>query len=181
MKIVYIHGWGSSPNGDSSILLGNAIRAVYGDDSYYALAYSQKDAYESFDDLRMQLDIIIDAYGNDGVIIVTSSLGGFWGLYFSRYYKVPCILINPSLKPWETLSRYGAMNLDNYKSFQVEVIRDEVQRVVILGINDDIVDPKFAMESFEGKATISKIVMGHRVTPVAVPFVLDAIYRISNR
>ncbi|MCH9741520.1 MAG: hypothetical protein K0U38_11885 [Epsilonproteobacteria bacterium] len=50
--------------------------------------------------------------------IIASSLGGFYATYLSEKYKLKTVLINPSVKPYETTDKYlGENTKDNGEKF----------------------------------------------------------------
>ncbi|MEL6191361.1 MAG: YqiA/YcfP family alpha/beta fold hydrolase [Bacteroidota bacterium] len=118
MKILYIHGLDSSPNPDRIGYMeemGHEVVALH-------LDYrEQPDAYH-----------ILDKYAREELIegIVGSSLGGFLGFWLSQHLGVPCLLYNP------------AMWLDAVELKIPAPKKDACpQRYVVLGDEDDVVDP----------------------------------------
>jgi predicted esterase YcpF (UPF0227 family) len=187
MKIVYIHGWGSSSTGATAIILKEAVEAKYGHGTFIALEYSQKSAEASYKDLVVQIDHIVDVEGQDGVILIGSSLGGFWANWMAVFFWIPCILINPSMQPSLTLPvNVGTLPsvFEDYVEFELSLMpvtqRVVTQRVVILGTADTIVNPLHSKNVFEGKAKIIDLPFAHRFDPVVLPVVLSSIDNINN-
>lgn len=90
--ILYIHGFRSS----SQARKGQILKKHFENVLTPTLLISPLEAVDFLDDIiaKNKIDLIIG-----------SSLGGFYGFYCLKNYKIPTILINPSLKPWETLEK----------------------------------------------------------------------------
>ncbi|MCP4147969.1 MAG: esterase [bacterium] len=48
------------------------------------------------------------------VLVIGSSLGGFYAYYVATRFKIPAVILNPSLTPWSTLKGYTGMNKRYY-------------------------------------------------------------------
>ncbi len=91
-KIIHIHGFMSSGESFKARLL----RRFFGDENVLSPTLPEE-PFEVIKYLRQLFD------NQDIAVISGSSLGGFYALYFHSIYKKPAVLINPSLKPYETL------------------------------------------------------------------------------
>ena len=69
------------------------------------------------------------------VILVGHSLGGFWARHVARLARVPCILLNPSLIPWE--SEFADALPFDYREVNTE---GYVEEYVFIERGDDVVD-----------------------------------------
>lgn len=91
VRIIYFHGFKSSPVSDTC----KALQNHFGKEHIIAPAYDYINPENAF----MYLDKIIRplkrAYE---LYFVGSSLGGFWANYFSEKYRVQCVLINYSIQ-----------------------------------------------------------------------------------
>ena len=103
-------------------------------------------------------EIILSTRTNDGYpILVGSSLGGFYAYIVSSLKDCHTILINPSLKPWETLKPkigknkiYGAETTFSLTQDQLnkmekwfnkqEDVSEEQYLAVFTGSRDDVID-----------------------------------------
>ncbi len=88
--ILYIHGFKSSSNSRKGQILKGHFKNVLSP----TLPIFPLETVDFLDDIIAK---------NKISLIIGSSLGGFYGLYCLKNYKIPTILINPSLKPWQTL------------------------------------------------------------------------------
>lgn len=101
--ILYLHGFNSSGDSDKMNLLRKQTNIEIQSPT---LPVSPKET------IQYIRNIIIE--NKKKVMLIGTSLGGFYSLYFSKLMDIPSILINPSLSPFETLkSKIGTQI--NYK------------------------------------------------------------------
>jgi predicted esterase YcpF (UPF0227 family) len=77
------------------------------------------------------------------VIVIGNSLGGYWANCFVEQYPAySVILINPSLYPAETISKYGIQEefLKNYRPSKFQ----NKNKWLFLSSHDEVIDPKIA-------------------------------------
>lgn len=117
MKIIYIHGFGSSGEGPKA----KDLRAMFPDAEIISPSLSHDPAIAF-----SQLSKLITENKNYPIILAGTSLGGFYSLVLGEIHGIPGILINPSLTPWVTLkSRLGVVK--NYNSDeQFELTQDHL-------------------------------------------------------
>lgn len=98
-KIMYIHGFKSDGNSEKAKILKNKFGEEYIISNTLPIAPLQA------------INELQNALSDDEIgLIIGSSLGGFYALYLSIFNSLPAILINPSLKPFETLKPYLGIN-----------------------------------------------------------------------
>lgn len=101
--LIYLHGFRSAAASKKAVALGLALRHVRADWEYITPNLS-------FDPLvaSAQIDAIILRQANpkNNVTLVGSSLGGFYATVMAEKYGCRAVLLNPSLKPYETLAAY---------------------------------------------------------------------------
>ena len=68
-----------------------------------------------------QLHAIVKAAGDENIVLIGSSLGGYYATYLADYYGLPAALINPAVQPFDTWEKY----LGEHKSYY----SDEVHTV----------------------------------------------------
>lgn len=106
MKIVYLHGFGSSGNSAKS----DQLKSIFGEDHVIS------------PDLPIDPHAVIElinslVHDNKDfpLVFVGTSLGGFYAHYFSTKYDAPCILVNPSTEPHITMKERLGKNI-NYST-----------------------------------------------------------------
>lgn len=114
--ILYIHGFRAKGNGEKATMLRDYFRK----ERVISPSLKHKPE-EDIEDLKT----IIKKYWIEGekVIVVGSSLGGFYAYYLSVIFNIPCILINPCFNPWEALK--GSLGVNTL--YGSEKIGDETK------------------------------------------------------
>jgi predicted esterase YcpF (UPF0227 family) len=95
MNIIYIHGFRSS--GDSS--KAELMRSAFPDAKIFSPTLSP--------DPELAIAELRQIISNNGgkVLLVGTSLGGFYSLYLSCLLRIPCMAMNPAWQPHVTLKR----------------------------------------------------------------------------
>jgi len=111
-----------------------------------------------------QLQSIVEAHGREKLVLMGSSLGGFYATYLSEFYQAPAVLINPAVRPFEHWEKHIGEH-KNYYSDEVHVVTkshinelrnlfvneltnpDNIMALVQTG--DETLDYRLAVEKFE--------------------------------
>ena len=155
-KILYLHGLESSNVCDKVDFLkeNNVVLAP-------SLDYHKSNIEE-------ELMYMVESFQPD--LIIGSSMGGFVGLALSNRYNIKCIAFNPAIhsRPIEP----------NLPSLQHDDVRFGFSPVVVLGLEDDVIDPAKSedlLEQMEIECEIERVKgLGHRI-----PF--DVFVNIYNK
>lgn len=134
--VIYIHGFGGSGEGSKA----KAFREYYKSkgEGFIApsLSYVPELAIKTLEEL-------IESYNRD-VILIGSSLGGFYTIYLSQKYSLKAVLLNPSIYPYKTLKNFlgDAPNFYDNSSFRwgehhIDMLENYIQ--------DDIDESKFML------------------------------------
>lgn len=118
-KILYLHGLDAIPKPEKVSILERA-----------GIVMAPKLNYRAFIGDITLFNELADAITLEKIThIVGSSFGGYMGFYLSEFCKIPGVLFNPAL---------------SYKSLDVPVIKSysDTKKTIILGIFDDVIDPK---------------------------------------
>lgn len=153
--ILYIHGFRTTTNSHKSKLL----KKQYKKDIFLADHPPQpKKAIKYLEEIIKSKNI---------TAIIASSIGGFYATYLSEKYNLKTILINPSVKPYNTTIRYVGVNttdnntkftwkkkhLSDLKEFKVSSINIE-NYFVFLQKGDDVLDYEIALKRYNGSRFI---------------------------
>ena len=97
--IIYIHGFGSHGEGSKAV----ALREYCKQEGIRFIAPS----LSTIPNLAIQtLEELIEAFQmTEKVSLIGSSLGGYYTMYLSHKYDLPCVLINPAIYSYTTLQR----------------------------------------------------------------------------
>jgi uncharacterized protein len=95
--IIYIHGFGGSGEGSKATLL----RPLFRSDGIIAPSLPTNPALAI-----ATLSELIETFRRiETVMLIGSSLGGFYALHLASKYNIKAAIINPAVRPYETLSR----------------------------------------------------------------------------
>lgn len=155
MTYLYIHGFGSSGLGIKARL----FREYFGASLIApSLSFIPDLAIDTLD----QLIHFIKA--NDDIALIGSSLGGYYATYLAERHNLKAILINPSVKPYETLAAMEGNALSYYdlcrfewndhhiamlKSYDTKSVTHE-RYCVLLQTGDEVLDYREAERKFNG-------------------------------
>jgi predicted esterase YcpF (UPF0227 family) len=118
--------------------------------------------------LEEKLFYIVEKFEPD--VIIGSSMGGYVGMMLANKYDIDCVLFNPAIhsRPMEP----------NLRSLIYDGPKHGLNSVVVLGLEDDVIDPSKTediLEQVEFDCEIERVEeMGHRV-----PF--DVFVNIYNK
>ncbi|MBL4728860.1 MAG: esterase [Gammaproteobacteria bacterium] len=81
-----------------------------------------------------QLHALIDENGSDQLVIIGSSLGGYYATYLSEFYQAPAVLINPAVRPYELWESHLGENR-NYHSDEIHVVtREHIEELRLIDV-----------------------------------------------
>ncbi len=163
--IIYIHGFGSHGFGSKAKVFREYFHSIEEDFIAPSLSYIPELAMQTLEEL-------IKSYHGD-VYLIGSSLGGFYSTYLSKLPEVKkVVLINPAIKPMQTLSRAlgDAPNFYDDSSFSwkqehLKMLKKydyylphgswELQKfLVFLQKGDELLDYKDAQKKYDGAEVI---------------------------
>ena len=154
--LLYIHGFGSSgKSGKAEIfrnILGNRIIAP-------SLPVNPELAVDTLEQMVLRMQ-----NSSHEVVLTGSSLGGYYATFLSEKYDLKAVLINPSVKPYNTLALHIGLNhsyydLSDYEFTQqhldklrdYEVAHPKVENfMLLLQTGDTVLDYHEAVEKFPG-------------------------------
>ena len=154
--LLYIHGFGSSARSAKAMLLREKFGAKIIAPSLSPIPELAMDTLEQIIECSQQK--------GEKAVLAGSSLGGYYASYLADKYNTKAVLINPAIKPYNTLSRHIGLNhsyydFSNYeftqkhiaylKKFDVERINPE-NYLLLLQKGDDVLDYTEAVKKFRG-------------------------------
>jgi len=118
--------------------------------------------------LEEKLFYIVEKFEPD--VIIGSSMGGYVGMMLANKYDIDCVLFNPAIhsRPMEP----------NLRSLIYDGPKHGLNSVVVLGLEDDVIDPKVTVKLLEE----SEIDVTYEIYPFLghrVPF--DVFVNIYNK
>lgn len=103
LTIVYFHGYGSSPVSDKV----TTLRESLGVPVYAFPADIDPDEATKLIEYNIDMMLLDNMHAETNILFVGTSLGGWMASKMAEKYKVPAIIINPSVTPKTSLLKYG--------------------------------------------------------------------------
>ena len=164
--IIYLHGFNSSAESfKSQLLLRHMQKAGLSKNLLIPDLFPEPEAaikqISSLVETQIKKNNTIS--GNVNVCFVGSSLGGYYATGFAERYQSSAVLINPSVRPYETLAQYIGENKNYYSTeswtfdrshiqqlldFDVENITRPERYMVLLQTGDEVLDYNQAKQKY---------------------------------
>ena len=163
---IYLHGFNSSGDSAKGKFFANALAPhtvhtpSYPPEPDAAIAYLE----------QLLKALLRHAQANDPLILIGSSLGGFYAQYLAHQFKLAMVLINPALQPaftlrpflgWQTNfytgERYyfGEQQLSRLLHFDVAMPCEyPLPALVLLEAGDEIIDYRYAQHRYADCAQV---------------------------
>ena len=171
MTIIYLHGFNSDGNSTTIKEIRKEIPGLL------SITYD----YINADIACKQINSLIEntLRKDPDLMIAGTSLGGFWANYFAQKYQLKCVIVNPAIKPSETLRKavpespipnyntgelreFTFENADSYEKYEVPVASG-INRTIVLGKNDEVIDYRKTENDYRDKGKIILTEEGHRI------------------
>lgn len=121
-NILYIHGFNSSPLS----LKAEQTRAFI-EQKFPQINFICPQIVSNPQGAIKQLeDIIQSSPDQSSWYLIGSSLGGYFASYLSEKYNVPCVLVNPAIKPFELLVDYLGEQVNPYTEEVYQVTNEHM-------------------------------------------------------
>ncbi|MBU3549063.1 YqiA/YcfP family alpha/beta fold hydrolase [Polynucleobacter sp. P1-05-14] len=161
--VVYLHGFRSSPRSSKAVLTGDAIKALSTANNpmeWYCpqLLASPKDS----------MDMVIrhiEASTHDRLVVIGSSLGGYYTNYLAEKFGCKAVALNPAVRaPKELAPHVGMLTsydtnepydfrpeyIDELKALQVESISNPSRYFLIAAKGDELLDWQEMVDFYRG-------------------------------
>lgn len=158
--VVYFHGYGSSPQSDK----------VKGLSQHFDVFAPEIPI--QYDVAKGYLHGILSEYTRKrDLVLVGTSLGGYWAGVMSNLFALPAVLINPSCYPAVTLSRYRDEKLteEELRKYVPLVLSTDAPRSILLAKDDDVINYEVAETLFSKKCHVKVFETGgHRFNDINI-------------
>lgn len=118
--LIYIHGFLSSPLSQKAQQVKHWLAEQRPDIDYCC---PQLNPYPN--EVRQELEQRVESCLPGPVYLMGSSMGGFWATYLSEKYRLPAVLINPAVRPYDFMPAYIGVELKNYHTDDCYQLTDE--------------------------------------------------------
>lgn len=188
--LVYLHGFRSSPNSSKAVMTGEAVRALSSTTHTYEWYCPQLLASpkESMEKVIQHIDHSIA----DRLVIIGSSLGGFYTNYLAEKYQCNGIVLNPAVYAARELEPHVGMMtaydsdepfdfkaeyIDELRALQVNKITDPGRYFLIAAKGDELLDWKEMVAFYSGSKQLVLEDSDHGIADYAnhLPAVIDFI------
>lgn len=159
MLFIYIHGFNSSPESFKARCFSKFITDNYPQDQFVAPTLSDFPE-KAIKDLSLFIE---QSLKSSKVVLLGSSLGGFYATYLVQKYKLKALLVNPAVIPHELLHEYLGMNknyhtgeeyefttehIDQLKTIYIDHINSPENLMVMLQKDDEVLDYRLAEKKY---------------------------------
>jgi uncharacterized protein len=191
-RIVYAHGFISSSHSRKALTFKRHIDQLR-EEHRIAVEYLCPDLNFDPEIAIAQLDARCRDFSVEDLTVIGSSLGGFYALVMAERFGCRAVLLNPSIRPYETLARHlgPQVNLYTREKFtftqrHVEVLREmavtqptRLDRYFLLAeTGDEVLDYRVAQKFYAGAKQI--IVEGGDHELKSLPQHIDAVLTFSG-
>ncbi len=161
--LVYLHGFRSSPNSTKAVMTGEAVRALSSVDHAYEWYCPQLLA--SPKESMAMIIKHIDQSKADRIVVIGSSLGGFYTNYLAEKYKCKGIVLNPAVYAARELEPHVGMMtaydseepfdfkaeyIGELRALQVNQITNSERYFLIAAKGDELLDWKEMVAFYPG-------------------------------
>lgn len=188
--VVYLHGFRSSPNSTKAAMTGEAVRALSTESHSYEW-YCPQLLSSPKESLEMVIKHI-DQAKFDRMVIVGSSLGGFYTNYLAEKYQCKGIALNPAVYAARELEPHVGMMtaydseapfdfkaeyIDELRALQVDSISDPRRYFLIAAKGDELLDWREMVAFYPGAKQLILEGGDHGISDYAnhLPAVIDFI------
>jgi len=190
--VVYLHGFRSSPRSSKASMTGNAVKAL-------ADAQLQFEWYcpQLLASPKASMDMVIkhiEATKAQRVIVIGSSLGGFYANYLAEKYQCKAVVLNPAVRAARELAPHVGMMtwydsnepldflpeyIDELLALQIEKISNPEQFFLIAAKGDELLDWQEMVDYYSGARQLVLEGSDHGISEYAehLPAVIDFITR----
>lgn len=153
MHFVYLHGFNSAADPTS-----DKIQSLMTLGTVDAITY---DTFGSYQEISSELLSKIEY--TDDLVLVGTSLGGFWAAEIARKLNTPSVIINPCTDPFVMLRKYVDKPHINYKTGKTKILSNDIVDsyennslprkdfqilpLVLLDMGDSVIDSSQTKES----------------------------------
>ena len=174
-KILYLHGFNSSPESHKARVLHDYMKCS-GLDDLIDIPVIPPVPADAIELLKQHAEEIQREHE---LSLAGSSLGGFYATWLAEKYDCPAVLINPAVQPHELLKKYLGENTNYYtaerwildethigqfRQLYVEKISRPQRYLLMLQTGDQTLDYREAMEKYEACPSIIEQGGSHEFT-----------------
>lgn len=158
MLFVYIHGFNSSPDSFKAKCFESFLAKNHPEDQFIVPRLSDLPS-----SAMSSLSALIKQHSNKHIVLIGSSLGGFYATRLAQDYHVRAVLVNPAVNPQELLLDYLGINKNYHTGEEFEFTKEHIvqldaimtnnisspeQLMVLLQSGDEVLDYRLAEKKY---------------------------------
>ena len=161
--VVYLHGFRSSPRSSKAVLTGEAVKALSTPESPIEWYCPQLLASP-----KASMDMAIshiEASKHDRLVVIGSSLGGYYANYLAEKFACKAVALNPAVRaPKELAPHVGMLTsydtdepydfrpeyIEELKALQVQSITNPSRYFLIAAKGDELLDWREMVDFYQG-------------------------------
>ena len=161
--LVYLHGFRSSPRSSKAVMTGEAAKAMSSSEHFIEWYCPQLLASPK-SSMEMVINHI-EQSKHDQLVVIGSSLGGYYGNYLAEKYGCKAVALNPAVRaPKELASHVGMLTsydtnepydfrseyIDELQDLQINAITNPGRYFLIAAKGDELLDWKEMVDFYKG-------------------------------
>jgi len=161
--VVYLHGFRSSPRSSKAVLTGEAVKALSTPENPIEWYCPQLLASP-----KASMDMVInhiEASKHDRLVVIGSSLGGYYANYLAEKFACKAVALNPAVRaPKELAPHVGMLTsydtnepydfrpeyIEELKALQVQSITNPSRYFLIAAKGDELLDWQEMVDFYQG-------------------------------
>lgn len=176
---LYLHGFLSSGNSEKGQWLKKIVNQQnleQANDVFNEIVtptYSIKSPYASVSQIESLLKKMLDDKTKK-VVLLGSSMGGYYAQYLGQKYHLPYIMINPALNPSPIFNENLGCHInpathekfcideayiDELQGFNVNQLNREIPALLLIDTDDEVIDVDYALNRYESSSCESQFSM----------------------
>ncbi len=133
LRCLYLHGFKSSPDSHKAQLT-QAFFAQHDVAQNLHIPQLPPEPQKAMDAAQFLYEQLIDEVGVENVLVIGSSLGGFYASFLVEHFGGRAALINPAVKPYESLKEYLGENKNYHNDETFMVTEDYIGELAALDV-----------------------------------------------
>jgi hypothetical protein len=157
VKLIYLHGFNSAPSSRKAQQVRSHFERWGRLDELDIPALPHRPA----EAIQMLCDLV---QSGGCTALMGSSLGGYYATFLAERYRIPAVLINPAVKPYQLLTQHLGWQTNPYTGHRYELIDAHVSELTALEIDsltaslyflltrtgDEVLDYRAAVQRYHG-------------------------------
>ncbi|HVK54842.1 MAG TPA: YqiA/YcfP family alpha/beta fold hydrolase [Burkholderiales bacterium] len=162
--IIYLHGFNSSPESFKANVVKHRLAELGRADEFLCPKLPWR-----FSDAAALIDNMLVSLAGKPVCLIGSSLGGFYATHFAEKYGLAAVMVNPAVKPYESLAKYQGpqrnlytgeeyvlepAHVDELLAIDVPKITRHQRYLLLTKTGDEVLDYRQGAQKFIGASQI---------------------------